>query len=121
MLIAFLTLLAATDARPILYGKWEGPSICTPVRPACHDEHAVYHIAPSDKPDTIAMTMNKVVNGKEEEMGTLEYHVDPTASTLTSEYRGVVWTFNRTGNRMRGTAKQLPNGEVIRNIRLAKR
>ena len=121
MLIALIVLSAAIDARSVLYGAWAGESICTPVRPACHDEHAVYHIAASDKRDTIVMTMNKVVDGKEEVMGTLEYHVDPTASTLTSEYRGVVWTFHRTGNRMRGTAKQLPNGEVIRNIRLAKR
>jgi hypothetical protein len=121
MLIALIALFAAVDARSVLYGAWAGESICTPVRPACHDEHAVYHIAASDKPDTILMTMNKVVDGKEEVMGTLEYHVDAAAKTLTSEYRGAMWTFTRTGDRMQGTAKQLPNGEVIRNIRLRKR
>jgi hypothetical protein len=121
MLIALLALLAATDPRSILYGAWAGESICTNVRPACHDEHAVYHIAASEKPDKVAMTMNKVVDGKEEEMGTLVYRVNPTATTLTSEYRGFVWTFTRSGTRMQGTAKQLPNGAVIRNIRLEKR
>jgi hypothetical protein len=121
VLIALLVLLEASDARSVLYGKWDGESICTNVRPACHDEHAVYHIASSDKPDVVAMTMNKVVDGKEETMGTLEYHVDPAATTLTSEFRGFVWTFDRTGGRMQGTLKQLPNGEVIRNIRIEKR
>ena len=121
MLIALLALLAATDPRSVLYGAWRGESICTGVRPACHDEHAVYHITASNKPDVVVVTGNKIVDGKEEEMGTFEYHVDPTATTLTSEFHGTVWTFHRTGNRMQGTAKQLPKGEVIRNIRLEKR
>ena len=121
MLIALLAFLAATDPRSVLYGKWEGESICTNVRPACHDEHAVYHISASEKPETVVVVGNKVVDGKEEEMGTFEYRVDPTATTLTAEFHGTVWTFKRTGNRMQGTAKQLPNGEVIRNIRLDKR
>ena len=108
MLIALLALFAVTDARSVLYGAWAGESICTNVRPACHDEHAVYHIASSEKPEMVVMTMNKVVDGK-------------TATTLTSEYHGFVWTFTRSGTRMQGTARQLPNGEVIRNIRLEKR
>lgn len=121
MLFALLALLTATDPRSVLYGKWEGESICTSVRPACHDEHAVYHIAASGKPDTVVVAGNKVVDGKEVEMGTFVYHVDPTATTLTYENHGVVWTFTRNGGKMRGTLKQLPNGEVIRNIRLEKR
>jgi hypothetical protein len=92
MLIALLALFAVTDARSVLYGAWAGESICTNVRPACHNEHAVYHIASSEKPEMVVMTMNKVVDA-----------------------------FTRSGTRMQGTAKQLPNGEVIRNIRLEKR
>jgi hypothetical protein len=121
MLIALLALLAATDARSVLYGAWEGQSICTNVLPACHDEHAVYHIAASEKPDTVVVKGNKVVDGKEEEMGTFEFRVDPTATTLTCEYRGTLWTFTRSGTRMQGTAKHLTDGAVIRNIRLEKR
>src|SRR4051794_265483 len=71
----------ATTANPI-FGTWRGTSICTPVRPACHDEIAVYHVSASSKPETVAMMMNKVVDGQEVEMGgTLEYHVDYAART----------------------------------------
>jgi hypothetical protein len=114
-----------TTANPIL-GTWRGTSICTPVRPACHDEIAVYHIAPSPKTDTVAMTMNKVVNGEEVEMGgTVEYHVDEPTRTLTYEMaardgtRGV-FRFTWSENKMTGTLIQLPGGEVVRNITLEK-
>jgi hypothetical protein len=65
MLIALLAFFAVTDAKSVLYGAWAGESRCTNVRPACHNEHAVYHIASSEKPEMVVMTMNKVVDGKE--------------------------------------------------------
>jgi hypothetical protein len=33
-----------------LVGTWRGTSVCTAVRPACHDEIAVYHVAPARRP-----------------------------------------------------------------------
>jgi hypothetical protein len=109
-----------------LVGTWRGTSICTPVRPACHDEIAVYHIAPSPKADTIEMTMNKVVNGEEVSMGgTVEYHVDQPTRTLTYEMaardgtRGM-FRFTWSENKMTGALIQLPGGEVVRNISLEK-
>jgi hypothetical protein len=109
-----------------LFGTWRGTSLCTPVRPACNNEIAVYHIAASPKSDTVAMTMNKVVDGKEVEMGgTLDYDVDYTTRTLTHAIesrdgtRGM-FTFRWSGNNMTGTLIQLPGREVVRNIKLAK-
>lgn len=110
-----------------LFGTWRGKSLCTPVRPACHDEIAVYHIAPSRKTGKVAMTMNKVVDGQEVEMGgTLDYDVDYETRTLTCPMgpardgtRGE-WRFTWSGKKMTGTLIQLPGREVIRNIALDK-
>src|SRR5437773_3771803 len=126
MLSLLLAAALAHDPRLVLVGTWEGESICTGVRPACHDEHAVYHIAiPEKRPNMVVMTMNKVVDGKEEVMGTLDYKVDAEAKNLTSELLNrdlhLLWSFRRTGDRMVGTLTQLGTGAVIRNIRLEKR
>src|SRR4051812_21819359 len=118
LLIALLVIVA--DPRAVLTGTWSGESICTSVRPACHDERAVYHITISDKPGVVDMLMNKVVAGKEVEMGTLEYKVNADATSLTSEqtFHGnhMLWSFTRRGNAMRGTLKEGPSGAIIRNI-----
>jgi len=118
--------VVAADAANPLFGTWRGTSICTPVRPACHDEIAVDHIAPSSKPDMVSMTMNKVVDGKEAEMGgTLDYRVDYAKRTLTYDLlsrdgtRGVI-SFTWSGKKMTGTLIQLPGREVVRNITLEK-
>jgi len=112
------------EALLALIGLWTGDSICTPVRPACRDEKAAYHIARGDRPDSITMTMNKIVDGKEVEMGTMVYTVDPANHTLRGENDQSavhsVWEFKWSGSDMRGTAKQLPSGDVIRNITLRK-
>jgi len=123
--LAIWALVAVPTADAIV-GTWRGTSVCTAVRPACHDEIAVDHIARSTKPDTVLMTMNKVVDGKEVEMGgTVEFHVDYASRTLTWEMaardgtRGEV-RLTWSGNKMTGTMIQLPGREVVRNITLEK-
>lgn len=117
------TSLAAAE-RDALTGAWEGRSVCTNVRPACRDEIALYRITPADEPDVVNMSMAKVVDGKEEVMGVLRFHVDSDRRQLSSEFErnGLhgVWTFSWSGRRMTGTLKLLPGGEVVRNIDLKK-
>jgi hypothetical protein len=46
---------SAADVPPnALFGTWRGTSVCTQVRPACHDEIAVYRIAATSKPRIVA-------------------------------------------------------------------
>ena len=121
-----IAAMLAGDPRAILVGTWDGESICTPVRPACHDEHAVYHITIPKKAGVVDMLMNKVVDGKEVEMGgAVEYIVNADATSLTSEYTyngsHLRWSFTRAGNEMRGTLVNVPDGAVIRNIHVAKK
>jgi hypothetical protein len=129
LFLCFLALTAAAperdDRRAPLLGVWTGSSLCTDVRPACHDEQALYRILPSDDRDApVRMSMAKVVNGKEVVMGTLPFSVDFVHQTLSSEYKQgpnhILWSFAWTGKELTGTLKLLPNGEVVRNIKLHK-
>ena len=125
---ASMILLAATaaDPRAPLVGLWLGDSVCTAVRPACRDEKAAYHVALAPAAhDVVSMTMNKIVDGSEVEMGVLEYKVDFRNHRLSSEFtRGelhLLWSFTWSGSRMKGTLKSLPAGDVIRNITLTRK
>lgn len=125
MLVLMLLFATAADPRAVLTGTWKGESICTSVRPACHNEIAVYHIAVPPKPGVIDMVMNKVINGKEVEMGgKLEYKVNDDATKLSSDIHfnenHIRFSFTRSGNTMVGTLIDIPTGAVIRNLRLAK-
>src|SRR5215510_5621895 len=56
-----------------LIGTWKCTSICQ-VRPSpCNDEIAVYHVSKGKGPNTFHIIMNKVIDGKEEDMGVGEY------------------------------------------------
>ena len=107
-----------------LVGTWIGDSICTGVRPACNNERAVYRIAAKDQ-HTVTITMSKIVNGQEEEAGTLDFTINTKGTKLWSEFEhnGLtgLWSFTRSGKTMRGTLTMPPRGAVVRNIRLAKK
>jgi hypothetical protein len=121
---AALLFLAAADPRQPLIGHWVGTSICTGVRPACHDETASYWVKAGKKPDIVTIDAGKIVDGKDVLMGTLDFQVDVATRTLTSvsESGGsrVTWTFTWSGTTMTGTAKS-SDGQVFRNIRLTKK
>ncbi|HEV7488318.1 MAG TPA: hypothetical protein VGQ65_21800 [Thermoanaerobaculia bacterium] len=118
-LTALLFLAAADPGQPLL-GHWTGTSICTAVRPACHDEIASYYVKPGSSQDAVTVDACKVVDGKDESMGTIDFHVDFATHVLS----GFVGdnnpaTFTWSGDTMTGTFKQ-HDGQVIRNIRLTK-
>ncbi len=121
-----LLLLAAADPREPFVGHWVGPSICTAVRPACHDETASYWITRGKAADVVTMDARKIVDGKDEVMGPpLDFHVDPAAQTIVGvmvhkDGSRSTWAFTRSGNEMTGTLKQ-PDGQVVRNIHVVKR
>ena len=114
-----------TTNHDALIGAWAGESICTKLRPACHDEHALYRIAstPNDE-STLQMSMAKVVDGQEIVMGVLPFHVDDKRRVLSSEFSSGelhhLWTFEWSGSHMTGTLATLPKKEIVRNIDLRK-
>jgi len=87
-------------------GTWKGSSLCQVKDSPCHDEIAVYH-AKKLTSDTYQFQMNKMVNGKEEEMGPLVFTWDDKLKTLTGVNKSSkgtgTWRFQLDGNKMHGT------------------
>lgn len=90
-------------------GVWKGTSLCQVKNSPCHDESVVYYFTKSAKDETLySLQANKIVNGKEEEMGVLDFVYDNTKKTLTCNMTGrqdrtSVWLFNLDGNKIHGT------------------
>jgi hypothetical protein len=125
LIAATLTARAAAtskDRRDVLLGTWQGTSICTGARAACHDETAVYHVTAASAPNVVTMAMNKVVDHREVEMGILDYTVDFDAHTLVGDVDNPSlpsrWTFTWTETELKGIAVLLPSGTKIRDILL---
>src|ERR1700748_2549947 len=70
-----------------LYGNWTGNSICQVKESPCHDEEALYIVAKSDAPDKVRVTADKIVDGKPEEMGTLDFAYDSKTGVLYAKYK----------------------------------
>jgi|SRR5919205_131482 hypothetical protein len=112
----------AADSLSKVLGEWEGESVCVDKnRPACKNEHVVYHIKKKDgEPDAVTIAADKIINGKPEEMGVLECKYDASKSTLTCEFTvnstHGVFEFDFKGDEMEGTLKILPAGTLGRRI-----
>jgi len=93
------------DSDPVA-GTWKGSSLCQVKDSPCHDEAAIYH-ASKLTATTYHFQMNKMVNGKEEEMGPLVFTWNDKLKTLTGinkSPRGTgTWLFHLDGNKMHGT------------------
>src|SRR6476661_9107185 len=103
----FLLLLTGTafaQTNNILHGIWKGTSICQIKNSPCHDENVVYHISPNEN-GSFTFIMNKVINNKEEEMGTLIFTYDSAHQLLSSlnEIRNSRWDFKVKGSKLEGT------------------
>lgn len=109
------TLLAAGQQKsnaPVL-GTWKGESLCTVKPSACHDESVVYEITPG-KNGGVVWKADKIVNGQQENMGTLDCTF--AASVLTCDISGKgVWSLTVRGDAMTGTLK-LSDGTLFRKV-----
>jgi len=58
-----------------LLGHWRGESICVKAdwNAACNDEVVFYDVVPGEKPDRVLLRAYKIVNGRNEPMGDLEF------------------------------------------------
>src|SRR5262245_38532479 len=104
-----------------LVGNWSGESICVNKEkfPACKDEVVVYHITEvKDKPNTINLSADKIVNGKPEFMGAFDCVYDAKKQTLTTEFKNervhLLLEFVVKGDLMEGTMVSLPDKTQVR-------
>jgi hypothetical protein len=98
-------------------GDWEGESLCTIKDSPCHDEHVVYHVKPDAKdPAKLEMSANKIVNGQELYMGSLQCQYSATAKELNCHYKkDDRWDFKVSGEEMTGTLI-IPENKLYRKV-----
>jgi hypothetical protein len=85
---------------------------------SCHDENNVYYISNAGK--TYEVNGYKIVNGKEDFMGTLVFTYDEKQNAYVSvdKEHGVTWEFKIADNTMKGTL--VVKGNVHRIVELKK-
>ena len=109
-------------------GDWYGESKCTGNNPSCHDEVVVYHISRIEKePSKVHLSADKIIDGKPEFMGEFDFVFDEKKNTLTAEFKiprtgGTgVWLFKIDGDKIEGTLTILPENEVGRVVKVARK
>ena len=98
-------------------GKWKGESLCTVKPSACHDEVVVYEItAVAGKPGALLWKADKIVNGEQQNMGTLDCSYSADSRTMTCDIPGrAVWSLTVSGDVMTGTLKR-SDGTLFRKV-----
>jgi len=119
------TVIAITDDGASLVGNWTGDSICVGNRSACHDEQVVYRIAKApDSSGNVTIAADKIVNGKPELMGVLDFKYDSALKTLVCDFRRGnthgLWELTVKGNTMAGTLVVLPEKTVVRRVKVTR-
>ena len=116
-LIVNLNLIAQTS----IEGTWKGTSICQVKNSPCHDEQVVYYISKdSSGNNRFQVKGYKIVEGKEDFMGALNFIYDSNKETFIciDEPRNARWEFQRKGGEMQG--KLIHGNELSRIINLKK-
>ncbi len=117
ILTLLLTLGKVSTAQTIA-GVWKGTSLCQVKNSSCHDESVVYHILKVSSSNSYQVSASKIIDGKENDMGTLNFTYDPHQKILflIDSVKQVRWEFKLTGNEMHGTL--ISKGNLFRIIDL---
>ena len=118
-IIAVVFIAAVAVFAGDIEGKWRGTALCTIKDPPCHDQQVVYLIEKPDAAGNHKVQMDKVVNGKQELMGTLKCNYNRQASTITCPMQDKEWKFTVSGNKIDGTLI-LNDGRLYRRISVTK-
>ena len=103
-----------------ILGRWQGESICTkaPGNGACHDEHVRYDFVAKDK-DTVTNHAYKLVDGKYESMGDLDFTFNAAKQEWSSKFhtgRGdAIWSYKIDDDRMKAVLVVAPD-TLVRNV-----
>jgi hypothetical protein len=129
MISGFLSMLAPLvpaagkipgQTPPDLRGEWRGTSICQIKDSPCHDEQALYHFRPGTGKGKYQVQMNKIVDGREIEMGSLEFSWEEKEHKISAinPANGSRWDLLISGEEMSGTL--LYKGQIYRRIHIRK-
>ena len=116
LIFTISTAYAQKDSSGVV-GKWKGESLCTVKPSACHDEVVVYDIsAPPEKKGALVWKADKIVNGEQQNMGTLDCTYAAASRTMTCDMPGKgVWSLTVEGDAMTGTLR-LSDGTLFRKV-----
>ena len=119
-LYIFFIALGKFSTAQSLIGVWKGTSICQVKNSPCHDENVVYHISKNSTPNTYKVNAGKIIDGKENDMGTQNLTFDPRLNILflIDSVKQIKWEFKLTGKEMHGTL--MSKGILFRIINLKK-
>jgi hypothetical protein len=119
-LLMLLLLSGKISTAQTLTGDWKGTSTCQVKNSPCHDEVDVYHISKGKESNSYIIDAGRISEGKEVDMGILNFLFDQKQNLLTSGEGGVhmKWIFKVAGDTMHGTLTQ--NGQLYRIIDLKK-
>ncbi|MFI5153994.1 MAG: hypothetical protein ACHQET_11710 [Chitinophagales bacterium] len=100
-------------------GTWKGTSICQIKNSPCHDEQVVFYITRTNQENILEIKAAKIVDGKEDFMGNIQFRYNPNSNDITSiSMPDAIWHFVRKENRLDGTLYN--KKELYRIIKLTK-
>jgi hypothetical protein len=115
--VALLQAAAGNDAHAVL-GDWHGTSLCLVKPSACQDEEALYHVK-TDKSGKLQIDADKVVDGKPENMGTIDCTYDAAAKHIHCEWGHGILDLTLQGDHLDGTMFR-PDKTKWRDIKLTR-
>ena len=120
LIFPFLLALGKISVAQSLVGVWKGTSLCQVKNTSCHDENVVYHISKNSSGDSYQVDASKIIDGKEDDMGTLNFSFNAQQKILylIDSVQQVKWEFKVTGKEMHGTLTS--SGKLIRIVDLKK-
>jgi stress response protein SCP2 len=120
ILLLFILILGKTVTAQSFEGIWKGTSLCQIKNSPCHDEVVVYHISKDSNGKSYEVIANKIVDGKEDYMGTIPFTYDSKQKVFVSvdSVRNARWEFKITGSAMKGTL--MYKGDLFRIIDVKK-
>jgi len=120
ILLLFILMFGKTVTAQTFEGVWKGTSLCQIKNSPCHDEIVVYHISKDSTGKSYEVIANKIVDGKEDYMGTIPftYDVKQKAFVSVDNVRNAKWEFKITGSTMKGTL--MYKGDLFRIIEVKK-
>lgn len=120
ILLLFILIFGKAVTAQSFEGTWKGTSLCQVKNSPCHDEIVVYHISKDSTGKSYEVIANKIVDGKEEYMGTIPFTYDDKQKVFVSvdSVRNARWEFKITGSAMKGTL--MLKGDLYRIVDVKK-
>lgn len=120
ILLLLILLVGKNVTAQSFEGVWKGTSLCQVKNSPCHDEVVVYHISKDSTGKSYEVIANKIVDGKEDYMGTIPFTYDDKQKVFVSvdNVRNAKWEFKITGSTMKGTL--MYKGDLFRIIEVKK-